>query len=84
MGVLDGVTIIEMAAIGPVPFCGMLLSDMGAKVIRIDRTESADLGLQFDNRYHIANRGRHSIAVNLKDKQGVELVLDLMAGAEGE
>lgn len=82
MGVLDGVTIIEMAAIGPVPFCGMLLSDMGAKVIRIDRTESADLGLQFDNRYHIANRGRHSIAVNLKDKQGVELVLDLMAGAD--
>ncbi|MEO8558211.1 MAG: CaiB/BaiF CoA-transferase family protein [Rhodospirillales bacterium] len=82
MGALDGVTIVEIAAIGPVPFCGMLLSDMGATVIRIDRTESSDLGLQFDARFHIANRGRKSIAVNLKSKEGVETVLALLERAD--
>ncbi|MGE0517232.1 MAG: CoA transferase, partial [Hyphomicrobiaceae bacterium] len=44
MGPLKGLRIIEMAGIGPAPFCGMMLADMGAEVIRIDRREKADLG----------------------------------------
>ena len=59
MGPLKGLRIIEMAGIGPAPFCGMLLSDMGAEVIRVDRREKTDLGLPGkEPKFDVLHRGR--------------------------
>jgi len=79
MGPLHGVTIIEIAAIGPVPFCGMLLSDLGAEVIRIDRTQPSNLGTPMATRYQVHLRGRRSVAVNLKTPEGRDIVLKIAA-----
>ena len=78
MGPLAGLKIIELAGIGPGPFCGMMLSDMGADVIRIDRIASAPR-----RPLDILARNRRSIAVDIKKKEGVELVLKLCEGADG-
>lgn len=80
MGPLSGIKIIEMAGIGPGPFCAMMLADMGADVIRIDRPGGNNLlGLDYD----ILNRGRRSIALDLKTPEGVQTVLDLVEKADG-
>ncbi len=76
-GPLSGVRIIEFAGIGPGPFCGMLLSDMGAEVIRIDR-KGARGGSKFD----ITSRGRRSIALDLKKPEAVETCLKLIEKAD--
>ena len=83
MGVLDGVRIVEIAAIGPAPFCGMLLADMGAEVILIERTGSkagdpVDLG-----KNKITNRGKRSLALDLKDPRAINAVLRLIDNADG-
>lgn len=81
MGVLDGVKIIELAGIGPGPFCGMLLADMGAEVILIERAGHHDpLGL---GKNAIVNRGKRSLLLNLKDPLAIEVVLKLIRGADG-
>ena len=49
MGPLNGLRVIELAGIGPGPFCAMLLADMGADVVRVDRTEASDLGVPMDS-----------------------------------
>ena len=78
MGPLAGLKIIELAGIGPGPFCGMMLSDMGADVIRVDRyTESPQPSKD------VLNRNRQSIAVDLKQPEGVETVLKLVESADG-
>lgn len=77
-GPLVGVKIVEFAGIGPGPFCGMLLADMGADVVRIDRAESAGRGHP-----DLANRGKRSIAIDLKKPEGIEAALSLMAKADG-
>jgi len=77
-GPLVGVKIVEFAGIGPGPFCGMLLADMGADVVRIDRAES--VGRSYPD---LANRGKRSIAVDLKKPEGVEAALSLMDKADG-
>ncbi len=77
MGPLSGFTIIELAGIGPGPFCGMMLADMGARVIRVDRTDPAARV-----RKEVASRGKESIAVNLKDPRGVQIVLGLCEQAD--
>jgi alpha-methylacyl-CoA racemase len=75
MGPLNNLRVIEMAGIGPAPFCGMLLSDMGAEVIRVDRREKADLGLPGrEPRFDVLHRGRRSVAVDVKTKEGCALV----------
>ena len=74
MGPLKGLRIIEMAGIGPAPFCGMVLSDLGAEVIRIDRVTSAGSVSKQDAN----NRGKKSIAIDLKNKDGIEIVLKLV------
>ncbi|MFW2380306.1 MAG: CaiB/BaiF CoA transferase family protein [Acidimicrobiales bacterium] len=79
MGPLEGITVVELAGIGPGPFAAALLSDMGATVIRVDRTASAPLG---DPAFDTLNRGRRSIAVNLKDPEGTRVVLDLVRQAD--
>ena len=78
MGPLKGLKIIEMAGIGPGPFCGMVLADLGAEVIRVDRASAAGTG----SRQEPANRGKRSIAVDLKSQEGVDVVLKLVEGAD--
>jgi len=83
VGPLVGVRIIELAGLGPAPYCSMLLSDLGAEVIRIDRVAPIDRGeLNFDPSFDLLNRGRRSLAVDLKQPQGVELVLRLVETAD--
>ncbi len=79
-GPLSGLRIIELAGIGPGPFCGMLLADMGAEVIRVERIggNPGDAG-----GHDILFRNRRSIAVNLKSPAGVETVLKLCESADG-
>lgn len=78
MGPLKGIRIIEMAGIGPGPFCAMMLSDMGAEVIRIDRLNQKGSG----SRANVLCRGRRSLAVDLKNPDGVEAVLKLVENAD--
>lgn len=70
MGVLSGYKIVEFAGIGPAPMCAMLLADMGAEVLRIDRAEDAKLGISMDVKYSLLNRGRRSVAIDLKRPEG--------------
>lgn len=77
MGPLQGFKIIEMAAIGPVPFCGMMLSDMGADVVRLDRQGAVSM---FPD--NPVNRGRRSIELNLKQDTDRDLALQLIANAD--
>jgi alpha-methylacyl-CoA racemase len=80
MGPLSGVRVVEIAGIGPGPFCAMLLADLGAEVVRVDRTVAT--GDPDSARYDILNRGRRSIAVDLKHEEGAAVVLRLVAGAD--
>ncbi len=82
MGPLKGIKIVELAGIGPAPFCAMLLADMGAEIIRIDRTAEADLGVATERRFSVLNRSRRSIAVDLKTPEGVAAVLRLIDQAD--
>ena len=77
-GPLAGVKIVEFAGIGPGPFCGMLLSDMGADVIRIDRPGDGRPGRPAD----VTGRGRRSIGLNLKDPADIEVALKLLEKAD--
>jgi len=78
MGPLAGIRVLEFAGIGPGPFCAMLLADMGADVVRIDRASSAGGRAPVDPLL----RGRRSIAVDLKQPAAIEAVLKLVAGAD--
>lgn len=78
-GPLSGIRIVMMAGLGPGPFCGMLLGDLGADVIRIDRIEEVDQS-EFVDR--VVRRSQRSIAVNAKDARGAELVRTLVTGAD--
>ncbi len=77
-GPLAGIKIVEFAGIGPGPFCGMLLSDQGADVVRIDRK-----GPGRDSKFNIEGRGRRSIALDLKDPADIEKALQLISKADG-
>ncbi len=77
-GPLVGVKIVEFAGIGPGPFCGMLLADLGADVVRIDRAEAVG-----SSRPDLANRGKRSIAIDLKKPEGIEAALSLIEKADG-
>ncbi|HXA48156.1 MAG TPA: CaiB/BaiF CoA-transferase family protein [Burkholderiaceae bacterium] len=82
MGVLSGIRIIEIAGIGPAPFCGMLLADMGAEVILVERGaakagDPLDLGDKL-----IVNRGKKSVALDLKSPQAIAAVLKLIDSAD--
>lgn len=76
LGPLAGLRVVELAALGPVPFAATMLADMGAEVIRVDRPETADGGV-FDTDKEILHRGRRSISVDLTTPQGRDLVLRL-------
>ncbi len=77
MTVLSGIRVIEMAGIGPAPFCAMMLADMGADVIRIDRTRG-----QVMHPENPVNRSRRSLALDLKQPEAIDAILRLVEGAD--
>ncbi len=84
MGPLHGVRVIEFAGIGPAPFCGMVLADMGADVVVIDRKTGNPnaVAANVEPRFNIVNRGKRSIALDLKQKGARDAALELIAGAD--
>ncbi|HWB45807.1 MAG TPA: CaiB/BaiF CoA-transferase family protein [Hyphomicrobiaceae bacterium] len=83
MGPLAGIRIIEMAGIGPAPFAAMMLSDMGAEVVRVDRREAADLGIPGRApKFEVLHRGRSSIAVDVKADGGRKVIERLITKAD--
>src|SRR4249920_954880 len=82
-GPLTGLTIVELAGIGPGPMCSMMLGDMGADVIRVDRTKAHVMDRLADPKYAVHNRSRRSVSVDLQKKEGVEVVLRLIEKADG-
>ena len=82
MGPLHGIKVIEFEAIGPGPFCGMMLADMGADVLVIDRPGSSDLGLNRERWYDTMMRGRRSVTLDMKSKGGAGAALELIGKAD--
>lgn len=82
MGVLSGIRVIEIAGIGPGPFCGMLLADMGADVILVERAAAGGTDILSLGKNAIVNRGKRSIALDLKDPKAAAAVLELIASAD--
>jgi alpha-methylacyl-CoA racemase len=82
MGPLSGFKIVEMAGIGPAPMCAMLLADMGADVLSIDRTTASGLGIPVNAKYDLLRRGRRSVALDLKRPEAVQTVLRLVQQAD--
>lgn len=76
MGPLTGLTVIEMAGLGPAPFCGMMLGDLGARVVRVDRIGGGS------GRDNVLCRNRQSIAVDIRSPEGRQVVLDLVREAD--
>ena len=81
-GPLTGIRIIEIAGIGPGPFATMMLADMGATVIRVERTQAVRGPTPQEPHWDILLRGRRNIAVDLKHPRGVETLLRLVEGAD--
>lgn len=82
MGPLTGYKVIELAGIGPGPLCAMLLSDMGAEVVRVDRLTPAGLGVAVPAKFDLLARGRRSIAIDLTKKEGAGTLLQLVEKAD--
>src|SRR5688572_7786757 len=82
MGPLQGIKVLEFESIGPAPFAGMLLADMGADVIVIDRPASTDLGLKRERWYDVMMRGKRSVTLDLKSGSAKEAALQLAARAD--
>ncbi len=75
MGPLEGIKILEVGGIGPGPFCGMMLSDMGADIVRIERRGGLSLT---DPKYDLLTRNRRSVFIDLRKPEGVETVLKMV------
>ena len=85
MGPLEGIRIVELAGIGPAPFCAMLLADMGAEIVRVDRAANVgqDIGREGeDPKFSLLLRGRRNIAVDLKHPDGSAAVLKMIDRAD--
>jgi len=82
MGPLAGVRVIELAGIGPGPFCGMMLADMGAEVTRVERASRVPAEMPSGSSTDVASRGKQSIGVDLKNPDGVEAVLRMVEKAD--
>jgi alpha-methylacyl-CoA racemase len=82
MGPLAGLQVVELASIGPGPFAAMLLADLGATVVRIDRTEPSGLGVPMPARFDVGGRGRRSVALDIKRPAGRDAALRLVDSAD--
>jgi alpha-methylacyl-CoA racemase len=82
VGPLAAIKVLEFAGIGPAPMCAMLLADLGATVLRIDRPEPSDLGIQRELRYDLLLRGRPALAIDLKSPAGKALAIRLIERAD--
>jgi alpha-methylacyl-CoA racemase len=82
MGPLAGIRVLEFESIGPAPFAGMLLADMGADVLVIDRPANTDLGLKRERWYDVMMRGKRSVTLDLKKKESAEAALQLLTRAD--
>ena len=82
MGPLHGLKVIELAGIGPGPMAAMLLADMGATVLRVDRKEPSGLGVPRPERFDLLLRNRRSVPLDLKQPAAVDFVLDLVAASD--
>src|SRR6516162_2547502 len=78
MGPLTGIRIIEFAGIGPAPMAAMMLAEMGATVLRIDRIADSDLGIPMPPKFEVLKRSRHIIRLDLKRPEAVALTLRLV------
>ena len=81
MGPLQGIRVLEFESIGPAPFAGMLLADMGADVLVVDRPASTDLGLKRERWYDVMMRGKRSVTLDLKKDSAAALELVARADA---
>lgn len=81
-GVLEGLRVVELAGFGPAPFCAMLLADMGADVVRVERANAPERGIPTEARFEVMNRGRRSVALDLKSADGLEKLLQLAERAD--
>ena len=79
---LNGIRVIEMEGIGPAPFCGMLLADLGAEVVRIERMSESGLGVAFPQRFDFLNRGKRSVVLDLKSDEGIATAVRLIGKAD--
>lgn len=82
MGPLSGLKVIEFAGIGAGPHCAMMLADMGAEIVRIDRLKPAGLGVEVEPKFDFLMRGRRSLAIDLKSPAGREVVLQMIDQAD--
>ncbi|MDE0216025.1 MAG: CaiB/BaiF CoA-transferase family protein [bacterium] len=83
MGPLKGIRVVEIAGIGPGPFAAMMLADLGADVVRVDRADRVRDEVPDTPHPDLLNRGRRSVGIDLKHPDGPEIVLSLAEGADG-
>ena len=81
-GPLDGFKIIEFAGLGPAPFAGMMLGDMGAEILQINRISDNDSANSEGKAHDIMSRGKQLVAIDLKKEEGVRLTLKLIKSAD--
>ena len=81
-GPLSGLKILEFEAIGPGPFCGMMLADMGADVLVVDRPGESGLGIARGRKHDVMLRGRRSVTLDLKSKDGVAAAIHELASKD--
>jgi alpha-methylacyl-CoA racemase len=82
MGPLSGLKIVELAGIGAGPHCAMMLADLGAEVVRVDRPTAAGLGVPIEAKFDLILRGRRSLAIDLKSEAGRDAVLHMIDQAD--
>lgn len=82
MGPLAGLKVVELAGVGPLPFCTMMLGDMGADILRVERVGKAETDRDLSTKYDLRSRNKRSVAIDLKRPEGVDAFLRLVDKAD--